>query len=248
MATNASPFVVNIVELQNIANSITGSSQTSLLTQAQLDIANIQQLVHYDTKTISTDTITSFTQDATIQFTSPISVSETQTTNTIEYISSISSLRSENTGITVNTSSISFITAGVKALELNSTGMLQYTSSPTYFSTGMNIAGFLYVSEDAYATNWFQTSDRNLKTNIRPFTTSVENVLKLQPCHFDWKASGNYDIGFIAQEVKEIWPELTNETNGSISLAYSRFTPLLLECIRELNERVSSLESHLRKD
>ena len=58
MATNASPFVVNIVELQNIATSITGAAGGSAgLSQVQQDVANIQQMVNYDTKTIAADVL-----------------------------------------------------------------------------------------------------------------------------------------------------------------------------------------------
>lgn len=269
MATNSSPFIVNIVDLQNIATSITGSSQESLLTKAQSDIANLQEMVDYTTKTISADFINSFTQSNIIQvladmnlsntslYVNNISISSSGSSSISSISSSVSSLSSSissigglNSFITVNdlASTITFTTAGIPTLELVSTGMLKYTSSSTYFSTGISVGGFLYVSENAYAKNWFQTSDSNLKTNIQPFITSVEKVLELQPQHFTWKTTGSYDIGFIAQDVKSVWPELTTTSpDGSMNIAYSRFVPLLLESIRELHSRVSTLESsHLK--
>jgi hypothetical protein len=270
MATNSSPFIVNIVDLQNIATSITGSSQETLLSKAQSDIANLQEMVDYTTKTISVDFINSFTQSNIIQVLADMNLSNTslyvnntsitssQSPNISSVSSSVSSSISSivssigglNSFITVNdlASTITFTTAGIPTLELVSTGMLKYTSSTTYFSTGISVGGFLYVSENAYAKNWFQTSDSNLKTNIQPFITSVEKVLELQPQHFTWKNTGSYDIGFIAQDVKSVWPELTTiSPDGSMNIAYSRFVPLLLESIRELHSRVSTLESsHLK--
>jgi hypothetical protein len=71
MATNASPFIVNIVPLQGIATGITTTSDTAQqITILQTDVTNIQSMVNYETRTISADFITSFTQGNTIQITS----------------------------------------------------------------------------------------------------------------------------------------------------------------------------------
>jgi hypothetical protein len=94
------------------------------------------------------------------------------------------------------------------------------------------------VSGNAYVTALFQTSDRNLKSDIQPFTTCLDDLLKLEPCTFKWKETSETDIGFIAQDVQKVWPSLT-EGNA---IAYSRFVPLLLEGLRELHGRVSTLE------
>jgi hypothetical protein len=94
------------------------------------------------------------------------------------------------------------------------------------------------VSGNAYVTSLFQTSDRNLKSDIQPFTTCLDDILKLKPCTFNWKETNEADIGFIAQDVQKAWPSLTDGT----TIAYSRFVPLLLEGLRELHGRVSTLE------
>jgi hypothetical protein len=76
MATNANPFVINIVPLQGIATGITSSSDTAgQILALQGDVANIQTMVDYETHTISTDFITSFTEDKTIEITQNIIIS-----------------------------------------------------------------------------------------------------------------------------------------------------------------------------
>lgn len=257
MATNTNPFVVNIVDLQNIANSITGvGSGAGAITQLQSDVANLQQMVNYGTKTIAADVLSNFTTANDIQVLANLNLSNTNlyyNSNTVTG-SLTESLNTNiidtsylNTYISTTASSIQFSVAGNTTLQITSTGTLKYTSSPTYFSTGVDIAGWLYVSESAYVKNLFQTSDRNLKSDIYPFFTTVNDVLTLQPRQFNWKNTGNPDIGFIAQEVNEVWPSLIDtDSHGSMGIAYSRFIPLLLESIRELNLRVTSLESDLR--
>lgn len=245
MATNANPFVVNIVPLQGIATGITSSSDTAgQIIALQADVANIQTMVDYTTHTLSTDFITSFTEGQRIEITENINLSSASLYQngvlmSIGNNNTTSTIKSLSTFISCGPSTISFVTAGNSVLEIMSTGTLQYTSSPTYFSTGIQVNGFFYVTENAYMKNMYQTSDREKKTDIIPFTTCLDDILKLEPCSFKWKDSGDSDLGFIAQDVQKVWPSLTE---GS-SLAYSRFVPLLLEGLRELHGRVSTLES-----
>jgi hypothetical protein len=246
MATNANPYVVNIVPLQGIATGITSSSDTAgQIISLQANIANLQTMVNYDTHTISADFIQSFTQENTIQITDNINISSASLYQNGLLLGSgssgsISSIQSGiSSYISCGPSTISFVNAGNNILQITPTGTLQYTSSSMYLSTGIQVNGFLYVSENAYVKNMFQTSDRDKKSDIQPFKTCLDDILKLEPYTFKWKDSGENDLGFISQDVQKSWPSLT-EGN---SLAYSRFVPLLLEGIRELHERVSILES-----
>jgi hypothetical protein len=244
MATNANPYVVNIVPLQGIPTGITSSSDTvgQILT-LQSDVANIQAMVDYETKTVSTDFITSFTEDRTIEITQNINLSSASLYQNGVLFGGSGTVSTISAGtssfIRCGSSTISFVNAGNNVLNITSTGTLQYTSSPMYLSTGIQVNGFLYVSENAYVKTMFQTSDRELKTDIKPFTTCLDDILKLQPYTFSWKDSGDLDLGFMAQDVQVTWPSLS-EGN---SIAYSRFVPVLLEGLRELHGRVSTLEA-----
>jgi hypothetical protein len=205
-------------------------------------------MVNYDTKTISADFITSFTTGNTIQITDNINLSSATlysnggiaslgatSASTIQF----TSLVNNNSYISGSSNTMTFATAGNEVLKITPEGSLQYTSSSTYLSTGMNISGFLYVSESAYVRALYQTSDRNQKTNILPFSTCLDDILKLKPYTFNWKSSGDPDIGFIAQDVQKTWPILTGD---GTTIAYSRLIPVLLEGLRELTARVSTLE------
>jgi hypothetical protein len=233
MATNANPYVINIVPLQGITTGITSSSDTAgQILALEANIANIQTMVNYETHTLSADFITSFTEDKPIEITQNINLSSASlykdgilftsgSTSTIG--SGVSSF------ITCGPSTISFVSAGNNIVQISSTGVV--------------LNGSIYVSENAYVKTLFQTSDRELKTDIKPFTTCLDDILKLEPYTFKWKDSGDKDLGFIAQDVHTIWPSLSEGT----SIAYSRFVPLLLEGLRELHGRVSVLEATLQE-
>ena len=62
--------------------------------------------------------------------------------------------------------------------------------------------------------SWQVDSDARLKTNVKPLESALQNVLKLQGVSFNWIDETNHrpgqNIGFIAQEVKEILPEIVS--------------------------------------
>lgn len=64
MATNASPFIVNIVPLQGVVTELGGSGSDTTVLQAQ--ITSLQTMVDTTTKTIYADKIQSFTPSQTI--------------------------------------------------------------------------------------------------------------------------------------------------------------------------------------
>ena len=100
-------------------------------------------------------------------------------------------------------------------------------------------------------------SDINLKKNITklsdntPFTlstinlvstTTLDKITALDSVMYNWKGesdTSNKHIGFIAQQVEQLFPDLVtidNKTNLR-TLNYSNFAPYLLESIKELSNK-----------
>ena len=99
----------------------------------------------------------------------------------------------------------------------------------------------------------YASSDERLKDNIVTLDGSLNKVLELRGTKFDW-IKGNEevhpyegsDIGFVAQEVKEILPEVVGEMKGGYyGLKYEKLTPILVEAIKELSAKVDKLEKKL---
>jgi hypothetical protein len=96
-----------------------------------------------------------------------------------------------------------------------------------------------------------QASDRRFKKNITTLNSSLEKVMKLRGVMYDYKTeefpdknfSKTHQIGFIAQEVKEIVPELTTESrDGFLMVDYSKVTPLLVEALKEQQNQIEELK------
>ena len=83
-------------------------------------------------------------------------------------------------------------------------------------------------------------SDRKLKTNIRPTDVSaVDLINRLNLMQYDWKSNGSHEqIGLIAQELREVLPELTTEYDDALRIKYIDFIPYLLKAIQELSKEV----------
>ena len=90
------------------------------------------------------------------------------------------------------------------------------------------------------------TSDRRLKTNIRPLGSTLDNVLQLRGVRYNWKSDpdGAERIGFIAQEVEELIPEVvyTNPVDGYKGLNYAELTAVLTEAVKEQQTLILALK------
>jgi len=102
------------------------------------------------------------------------------------------------------------------------------------------------ASGQGRANAWVTYSDIRFKENITPITNALEKINNLQGVYFDWKKNGKRDIGFIAQEVEPVLPEVVStDPSGIKSLDYSRLTALLVQGIKEQQSQISSLSSQL---
>ncbi len=88
-------------------------------------------------------------------------------------------------------------------------------------------------------------SDMRLKTNIKPISNVLPALLELHAYTYDWKSGSldnNTQIGLLAQEVQKHFPELVHNEGGTLSVSYTRLVPLLLQGLREQEDRLRRLE------
>lgn len=96
----------------------------------------------------------------------------------------------------------------------------------------------LGLDADGNAVN--VASDERLKENVEPIKGALEKVLGLEGVMYNWKdrkaGTDAVRIGFIAQDVQKIVPELVHEISGSdyLGVYYNNAVPLIIEAIKEL--------------
>ena len=108
----------------------------------------------------------------------------------------------------------------------------------------------LDVVGEVQASSFNVTSDLRLKENIKPLEKSLNKICSLEGVEFNFKNNKNKNkiIGFIAQEVEKIVPEVVNTTNDEDkykSIAYGNITALLVEAVKELRQEVNELRSQI---
>lgn len=108
----------------------------------------------------------------------------------------------------------------------------------------------LEVVGNIIASGTITPSDSNYKEHVNTLNNALENTLKLRGVTYQMKdeyikkgfGEGN-QIGVIAQEIEKVYPELvkTNES-GYKGVDYSKFTPILIEAIKEQQAIIESLK------
>ena len=91
-------------------------------------------------------------------------------------------------------------------------------------------------------------SDERLKEDIKPLQNSLEKVQAIQGVSFVKKNDEDkkQKIGFIAQQLKEVLPEVVHENEDGIhSVAYGNITALLVEAVKDQQEIISQLEERI---
>lgn len=158
-------------------------------------------------------------------------------------------------------------------------GRLSFGTSATSFTTGtiptvltrmtitsqgnvgigtISPSAHLQVAGDIIANSIAGSSDVRFKHNIFPIQNALQKVMQLQGVTFDWKKSEFPDrtfsdqktIGFIAQEVEKVLPEVvqTEKTaEGYKAVQYDKVVALLVEAIKEQQKEIEALQKEIKK-
>ncbi|MFA5300743.1 MAG: tail fiber domain-containing protein [Lutibacter sp.] len=149
-------------------------------------------------------------------------------------------------------------------MTFNSSGDFGIGRTPSY---KLDVNGSIRVNTTIY------TSDERVKSNITPLSNQTNNLFKLKSVSYNLnvptiKSSDNVAqtqtmdankiisapeqmdnrlyYGFIAQEVKEIFPELVYEDDeGMFGIDYVSFIPLLIEELKQQNKTIENLKEEI---
>ena len=169
---------------------------------------------------------------------------------------------------------------GVMAFTVNGIGVSAQKFTPQFgggfaskpgMSGAVDAAGnkfnFAWVSsaaqlwvDDTNIGNITTSSDRRIKHNIQPLSTTTDKILALKPVEFNWKNTGIFKDdgishwGFIADEVQTVIPNAVEgepdrlDVNGNIQPQLLSDRPIIAALVKALQEtinRIDSLETRL---
>lgn len=119
-------------------------------------------------------------------------------------------------------------------------GYTFYVNGNSFFNgTGTSAGGFIW-------------SDARFKTNATSITGAVDKIMSLNGVTFDYRKAEFPDrnfpegtqLGFIAQDVEKVVPEVVTTTNdGYKAVAYQNLTALLTEAVKEQQKTIIQLRT-----
>lgn len=132
---------------------------------------------------------------------------------------------------------------GIRTFDIFASGTIASGGDDKVVKASMNRDGII-TGITLNATNINIASDYRIKDNVTE-VSSNDNFDKLRPVTYFNKINNKNEIGFIAHEVQELFPELVNgekdgENNQSIN--YIGLIPLLVNEIKELKLKIKQLE------
>jgi hypothetical protein len=120
-----------------------------------------------------------------------------------------------------------------------------------YFTVNNQTVGSGQINANGASQAAFGTfSDRRLKENIQDLPSQLDNIMALRPVEFDYLESegGGHQIGFIAQEMQEVYPDAVGERtrNGMLTVTgWSKTEARLVKALQEALTKIEALEARV---
>jgi len=92
---------------------------------------------------------------------------------------------------------------------------------------------------------WGTISDQRLKENIVDATPKLDNLLQLKVRNFNFTSDENKtkQIGFVAQEIEQVFPSLVSEdAEGTKAVKTTVLLPMLVKAIQELKAELDTVK------
>jgi hypothetical protein len=124
--------------------------------------------------------------------------------------------------------------------------MTDSTYVRTYGSKQFRCDNHIVSDGNMYAADFIILSDENVKKEVDQIADWSYILNGLRGCRFTFKASEKRSVGFIAQEVQKVLPELvhTNQ-DGNLAVSYGQITAVLVEGMKALQQEVAELRARL---
>jgi hypothetical protein len=132
-----------------------------------------------------------------------------------------------------------FLFASGGGTTFGSAGGFTFNSGGTVAT--LTSAGIFTATNDIVAF-----SDAKLKTNVYTIEHALNTLQKLRGVTFTRLDDNRNSLGVIAQEVQTVLPELVNETDGTLGVAYGNMVGLLIEAIKEQQVQINELQDQIR--
>jgi hypothetical protein len=129
------------------------------------------------------------------------------------------------------------------------------TVEANFYIADADFSNFAYLNQNP--TSWLFASDARLKKNIQDLNYGIDTVMAMKPRSFDYINTNKHDIGFIAQELRDVVPEAVSgnelpfddadtpqeKANKILGVGKETLIPVLVKAIQEQQELIKQLQA-----
>ncbi len=146
-----------------------------------------------------------------------------------------------SSGSSVTNNATSFSTSNTAFVIGNGTNSNKSDAFKVMFNGDTTVSNDLTVSGDVVIS-----SDARLKSNIVSLGSTLPKLLQIDGKSYEMK--GKQKIGVLAQEIKEVFPELVSEDdNKMLAVNYQGLVPVLINALKEQDAKMKEQEKKINR-
>jgi hypothetical protein len=204
------------------------------------------KIIFFNATSGSGGSVLSFTERARITAGGEFAVNNTNPAGFNAQLLSVSTSASKYAGVFYGNASANDGQAALQVAKSSATN----TSSQVlveFYINAFNTASGRIVADGASAAAFASFSDERLKENIAELPSQLDNILALRPVEFDFKDGSGHQIGFIAQEFRDVYPDaVTGDGDEMLTIVgWNKTEARLVKALQEAMARIESLEARL---
>jgi len=108
----------------------------------------------------------------------------------------------------------------------------------------LQVKDSVYVGGNVSASAYTTRSDYDLKDQIQNINYGINEVMQMHPVKYTYKSNGSTQLGFIAQDLGVITPEVVS-FEDKMSVYYNALIPILTKAIQEQQALIKALEQRI---
>ena len=140
-----------------------------------------------------------------------------------------------NNATSYNTANTAFVIGNGVSVDNKSDAFKVMFNGDTTVSNDLTVSGDVVISSDA-----------RLKTNIVSLGSTLPKLLQIDGKSYEIK--GKQKIGVLAQEIKEVFPELVSEDdNEMLAVNYQGLVPVLINALKEQDAKMKEQEKKINR-
>jgi hypothetical protein len=126
-------------------------------------------------------------------------------------------------------------------------GVWDINPVPAFDYLGFVKGGWTLAYVNGASGQWTTPSDRRLKENITEMPDAMQRIRNMKTYSYAYKLDPSHSaqLGVIAQEIVEDFPELVRGTDGTHTVAYSKLSVYILKALQEQQIEIDGLEQEI---